>query len=59
MSGYLKTNYPLKQSRRPRQNVTREEFERAMAQYVGGSFVYIKPKRFIVTGEEQEENNRS
>jgi hypothetical protein len=53
----LKSNYPLKRqpSQKPRQSVTRETFERDLMQHVGGSFVYIKPEKFIVTQDEQEE----
>jgi hypothetical protein len=53
---FLKTNYPLKRqtSQNAKQSVTREDFERALMQHVGGSFVYIKQKKFIVTESEQE-----
>jgi hypothetical protein len=56
---FLRTNYPLRRaSQSPKQSVTREDFERALMQHVGGSFVYIKPRKFVVTSDEQEKEQQ-
>jgi hypothetical protein len=58
---FLKTNYPLKRQASQnanKQSVTREDFERALMQHVGGSFVYIKPRKFVVMSDEQEKEQQ-
>lgn len=59
---FLKTNYPLKKEEdaqeKTESSIARKEpvnhidFEKAMLEHIGGSFVYIKPRKFIVIDDE-------
>lgn len=57
MPSYLRTNYQTKANPDTKKITvaSKEDFERLLMQYIGGSYVYIRPKKdFIVMGNEQE-----